>query len=551
MPTVEFSLKDLNGLIGKELNLDELDLLLGFAKAELEDYDEVSDTLTLSFGDTNQPYLWSVEGLARLLKGVLGIEKGISLLKIRKPTHLISVDKNLADVRPFIAAFIAVGVQVSDALLKQLIQFQEKLCDSFGLKRRKIAVGIYPYQGVSFPVSYKAVEPRSVKFMPLEFRTELNLAEILKVHPAGQKFAFALDGLRKYPILMDSKGNVLSFPPIINSQKFGKVDLNTSELFIEVTGTDFDAVNLICTILAYAFADRGFEIEGIEISYPDKKVVAPVSKSGKIKIKGHDAKSLLGIDLSKVDIKKLLEKARFEFDDYAVSIPPYRHDILHPVDVIEEIGVMYGYDRIPTSPLTSYTTGDIAPIISIIDKCRDVLAGFGFQEIMSAVLSGKELLYERMNTRDFGTVEIRQPMSAPYSVVRSWILPILLDVLSKNKHHDYPQYIFEEGLISLKDKNRISDHNHLAAVCCGQEADYTKIRQILEALLRIFGINYSFKEFEHDSFIPGRVAQVFIGNKPVAFVGELHPVVLHKFGLNMPVAGFELDVTALFDLLKS
>lgn len=551
MPTVEFSLKDLNGLIGKELNLDELDLLLGFAKAELENYDEVSDTLTLSFGDTNQPYLWSVEGLARLLKGVLGIEKGVSLLKIRKPTHLIAVDKNLADVRPFIAAFIAIGVQVSDALLKQLIQFQEKLCDSFGLKRRKLAIGVYPYRGISFPVSYKAVEPRSVKFMPLEFRTELDLAEILKVHPTGQKFAFALDGLRKYPILMDSKGNVLSFPPIINSQKFGKVDLNTSELFIEVTGTDFDAVNLICTILAYAFADRGFKIEGIEINYPDKKVVAPVFKSGKIKIKEHDVKSLLGIDLSKADIKKLLEKARFEFDDYAVSIPPYRQDILHPVDIIEEIGVMYGYDRIPTSPLTSYTTGDIAPIISIIDKCRDVLAGFGFQEVMSAVLSCKELLYERMNAKDFGTVEIRQPMSAPYSVVRSWILPILLDVLSKNKHHDYPQYIFEEGLISLKDKDRISDHNHLAAVCCGQEADYTKIRQILEALLGIFGINYSFKEFEHDSFIPGRVAQVFIGNKPVAFVGEFHPVVLHNFGINMPVAGFELDITALFEFLKT
>ncbi len=550
MPTVEFSFKDLNGLIGKDLNVDELNHLLGFAKAELEGYDEISDTLTISFGDTNQPYLWSVEGLARLLKGVLGIEKGIPLIKVRKPGHSIVVDKNLAGIRPFIAAFIARGRQVDDSLLKQSIQFQEKLCDSFGLKRRKIAIGIYPCRGISFPVSYKAVEPRSVKFMPLEFRTELDLAEILKVHPTGQKFAFALDGLRKYPILMDTKGNILSFPPIINSQNFGKVDLNTSELFIEVTGTDFNAVTLVCTILAYTFADRGFEIEGIEINYPDKKVVAPILKSEKIKIKEHDIKSLLGIELSKADIKKLLEKARFEFDEYTISIPPYRQDILHSVDVVEDIGIMYDYDRIPTNPLTSYTVGDVAPIIGLIDKCRDVLVGFGFQEIMSAVLSYKELLYDKMNIKDFGTVEIKQFMSASHSVVRSWILPVLLDVLSKNKHHDYPQYVFEEGLVSLRDKNKISDSNHLAAVCCAQNADYTKIRQILEALLRIFGIDCSFREFEHNAFIPGRVAQIFIRNKPVAFVGELHPVVLHNFGLDMPVAGFELNVTELYNFLN-
>jgi len=368
MPTVEFSLKDLNKLSGENLTEKDLEPLLEYAKAELEGYDKDTDTLTINFGDTNLPYLWSVEGLVRLLKGILGKEKGVPEIKVHKSENKIIVDKNLANIRPYIAAFTAKGKNVNEFFLKQLIQFQEKLCDSFGRKRRKIAIGIYPYKEIVFPVHYKAIDPKEAKFIPLEFRTELNLAEILEVHPSGKKFAFTLEDKKKYPILMDDENNVLSFPPIINSQKFGKVDLNTKELFIEITGTDFEAVNLVCNILAYVFDDRGFDIESVEINYHNNKLTTPTLKKETIKIKEQDIISLLGINLKKVDVKKLLEKSRYDFDDYTVTIPPYRADILHSVDVIEDIAIVYGYDNFPTTPLTSHTMGYFSPIVHLINK---------------------------------------------------------------------------------------------------------------------------------------------------------------------------------------
>lgn len=548
MPTIEFSLKDLNGLIGKELKEEELSSLLEFAKAELEKQE--NDTLTINFGDTNLPYLWSIEGCARLLKGLLGKEKGMPDIKIQKSSNSIIVDKGLLNIRPFIAAFSAKGKKVNESFLKQLIQFQEKLCDSFGLKRKKIAIGIYPLKDIVFPVHYNAVDPKSVKFTPLEFRTELDLAEILEVHPTGKKFAFTLEGFKKYPLLVDDKNNILSFPPIINSQNFGKVSLDSEELFVEITGTDFESVNLICNILTYTFADRDFEIEQIEIKYFDKNILTPVLKKEKIKIREKDVNSMLGISLGKIQIRKLLEKARYDVDNFTITIPPYRADILHPVDVIEDIGIMYGYNNIPETPLTSHTVGDVAPLVRFIDKCREILIGFGFQEIMSAVLSNKNLLYDKMEIKDVGTVEIKEFMSASYSVVRTWILPILLDVLSKNKHYDYPQNIFEQGLVSLTKKDEIKDYERFAVVSCGSDIDYTRIKQVLEALLNVLGVEYSFEETEHNSFIPGRVARVMVKNKAVAYIGEISPKVLQNFDLQVPSAGFELNLTDLFEVIN-
>ncbi len=548
MPTVDFSLKDLNELVGKELTEEELPYLLEFAKAELEKQE--NDALTINFCDTNLPYLWGAEGCARLFKGLLGREKGVPGITVKKSFNSIIVDKGLLSIRPFVAAFSAKGKKVNELFLKQLIQFQEKLCDSFGLKRKKIAVGIYPSKDIVFPVHYKAVDPKSVKFIPLEFRTELDLAEILEVHPTGQKFAFILEGFKKYPLLVDDKNNILSFPPIINSQNFGKVSLDTKELFVEVTGTDFESVGLICTILAYTFADRHFEIEQIEIKYFDKNVLTPVLKKEKIKIKEEDVSSMLGISLGKLQIRKLLEKARYDVDNLTVIIPPYRADILHPVDIIEDIGIMYGYNNIPVTPLASHTIGDVAPIIEFIDKCREILTGFGFQEIMSAVLSNKNLLYDKMEIKDIGTVEIKEFMSASYSVVRTWILPILLDVLSKNKHHDYPQNIFEQGPASVRKKDEIKDYERFAVVSCGPDMDYTRIKQILEALFGVLGVEYSFEETEHNSFIPGRVAGVLVKNKTVAYIGEISPKVLQNFNLQMPAAGFELNLSGLFEIIN-
>lgn len=550
MPTIEFSLKDLNSLIGKDLTVEQVDMLSEFAKAEFEGYDKETDVLTLSCGDTNLPYLWSVEGIARLFKGVLGIEKGIPKLPVSDSSDKIIVDKSISGVRPYIAAFSARGKKIDEYILKQVIQLQEKLCESYGRRRRKVAIGVYPYDKISFPVTYRTTLPDGIRFTPLEFSKQLTPAEILEKHPTGQKYAFALAGLKEYPILVDSNNKVLSFPPIINSNDLGKVTEGTDNLFIELTGTDPDSLNLCCNIFAYALADRGYEISKVDIGYPDKQTSTPDLKTEIISITQDQVTEVLGVELSERQTKDLLEKARFNFDTYKVEVPPFRQDILHPIDIVEDVCIMYGYDNVPVSPIESHTVGDVDPLIHFADKIRNFLVGLGYIEVLSPMLTNKELLYPKMNIEDFGTIEIKEYMSENYSVVRSWILPMLLDVLSKNKHHEYPQCIYESGLVVVKKKEKVADHKRVAAVYCGPDADYTKARQIIDLILNSLDIEYTLEEVEHDSFIPGRVARVFVAGKGIAFVGEIHPKVLENFDIQMPAAGFELNISELFKLKK-
>src|SRR3989338_7655583 len=232
MPTIECSFQDLKTLFGKKCSIDELKELMRAAKGEVEKYDEKTDMITLGLGDTNQPYLWSVEGVARFLRHYVGAEKGFEELKTTKNTNQINVDSKLEEIRPYIAAFTAKGKPIDEYMLKQLIQLQEKIADGFGRKRQKIAIGIYPLKKITFPILYKAADPEKTSFRPLDGNPD-NLRRILEYNPKGKEYAWILKDAKLYPILEDAKGNVLSFPPIINSYDTGRIEAGDSEFFFE------------------------------------------------------------------------------------------------------------------------------------------------------------------------------------------------------------------------------------------------------------------------------------------------------------------------------
>ena len=410
MPTITFSLKDLQNLVGKKLTVDEVVDLAHYGKGDFEGYDKETDEIKIDFGDTNLPYLWSVEGFARLVRLVLCKDKGISKLKIEKGNYKVKVDKSVKNVRPFIAAFVAKGHKIDDYLIKQLIQLQEKLCENFGRRRQKVAIGAYRYDKIKFPVHYKATEPESVKFTPLEFKKEMTQQEILEEHPKGKDYAWILEGCKKYPILLDDSGEVLSFPPVINSNNTGKVEEGDSDLFFEVTGTDMNSVLLASNIFAQAMADRGFRIYSVDIDYGDNKITTPKMFNENIIVKKEDVIDVIGIDIKDNDMKKLIEKAGYDVIKGKVMIPHYRRDILHSVDVVEDIAIMYGYDKIKVDELTSYTIGNTSNMINFIDKSRELLVGLGYQEVMSPILSNKLLMSDRMNMKEFHGVEISNYM---------------------------------------------------------------------------------------------------------------------------------------------
>src|SRR3989338_3544394 len=206
MPTITFSLKDLQHLTGKKITAEELHELAHYGKGDFEGYDKETDEVKIDFGDTNLPYLWSVEGFARFLKGILGLQKGIPEIKINKGEYQVIVDKSVAKLRPYIACFTAKGHKIDDYLLKQLVQLQEKFCETYGRRRQKVSIGLYSYKRITFPIHYKAVEPESAKFVPLEFTKALNLREILAQHPKGRQYGWILKNSAAYPLLLDGKG---------------------------------------------------------------------------------------------------------------------------------------------------------------------------------------------------------------------------------------------------------------------------------------------------------------------------------------------------------
>jgi len=550
MPTITFSLKDLQNLVGKKVTIDELKDIGHFAKGELEDYDESTDEVKIEFGDTNMPYLWSVEGFARFLRGYFGIAKGIPELKLHKGTYNVMVDKSVHRIRPYISCFAAKGKKIDDYFLKQIIQLQEKFCESYGRKRQKVSIGLYSYKRLSFPIHYKAADPLSIQFVPLEFKSEMNLKEILAEHPKGKEYSWILNEFDKYPVLMDDKNEVLSFVPIINSNFTGKLEIGDDSLLFEATGTDEEAVNLAAVIFAYALSDRGFEIYDVEIRDSNKSRNSPNLEREHITIKNEQVKQLFGIEVKENEIENLLEKSQYNYANHKVEIPPYRKDILHPYDVIEDIGIMYGFDNIEDAPLQIASTGSVFRMAEFIDKVRDIFVGLGYQEVMSAILSNKETLYSKMNIDDFGTIEIDEFMSETYSVVRSWILPNLMEVLSKNKHVSYPQKIFEEGLVNTRNKEEIVEWNRVAVASSHETTNYTEMRQALDYLMKMFGLQYDIEETEHSSFIEGRVARAIVKGKKVAYLGEINPQVLSNFGIEMPVAALELNLTELFGILE-
>ena len=549
MPTITFSLKDLQHLVGKRLSLEELEELSYDAKGKLEGYDKEIDEVRIDFGDTNLPYLWSVEGFARFCKGILGIEKGIPAIKIYDSECVINVDKSVSSVRPFISAFIAKGHILDDYSIKQVIQLQEKLSDNFGRKREKIAIGLYPLGKIGFPVQYKAVAPDSVSFIPLGFKSKISLVDILEKHPNGRAYAKILEGRTTYPILIDNKNDILSFPPIINSETTGRLNLGDSEIFFEATGTDLNSVLLVTSIFSQAMSDRGFKIYSVIIKYVGKSLITPQIKKESIKIDKDKIKSLLGIEISDTKLKKLLESVRYEFHNSKVIIPHYRADIMHQVDIIEDIGIAYGYENIPEANLESYTMGSTLRIEDFANKIREIFIGLGYNEIMSPILSNKDLLYNRMNINDFGTVEIETYMSETYSVVRTWLLPILMYCLSKNKHVEQPHRIFEEGIVVLRIGNEIIEHQRIALISSHERADFTEIKQILDYLFRLIDISYSIEDVEHGSFIPGRCGRIILNNRKIGYIGEIHPAVLSNFGIETPSACMELNLSEIFEEL--
>jgi len=553
MPTIEVSYKDLCSLIGRKLEKKELEEALMYVKGEIEAWDKKNDLIKIETADTNRPDFWSAEGIAREIRRHLGLG-GDNIPKIRQSGVRVIVDKNLAEIRPLTVCAIVRGLKITDDVLSQMIQLQEKVCETFGSKRREVAIGVYDLHRIKPPIYYKAYAPTELKFVPLEFNKKLNLKQILAQHPKGKEYGYLLEKADKYPIFIDSSGEVLSMPPIINSGYTGKVTKNTRDLFIECSGFNFKFLLPALNVICMALVDRGGKLESVEVQFQDKnkKIITPDFSEKSIIFDFEYVNKRSGLNLKREEIKKLLQRAGYHVKGRKVLYPAYRQDIMHPADMVEDVVIGYGYNNIEPESINFNFQGRMTPINKFASSVANIIIGLGAQEVMNYTLTNKETLLNKMLV-SMDVIEVENPISSNWCVFRTWLLPGLLEFLSKNTNKEYPQQIFEIGEVVVRDdsaETKTRNPVRLGYCLASKDATFTNAKQALEFLFDNLGITYTLNKTEHPSFIKGRCGRVRVKDKKVAYIGEISPEVLEKFKLEMPVVGFELNLTDLYEVIK-
>lgn len=556
MPTIDISLKDLSSLIGKQVSREDLEAeALLWVKGEIDGQEE--DILKIDCKESNRPDLWSTEGMARALAPFYTKERGIRVYTAEESDVYIHVDRSVDAVRPFITAAVITNIAITEDLLKQLIQLQEKVSMTFGRKRKTVGLGIYDWDKMTAPLTYKAFKPTECTFTPLGFSKDMTLKDVLEKHPKGIEYAHLLKGFDRYPVILDTKNIIASMPPIINSETTGKVTEKTQNLFLEVTGTNLEDCKVALNVMACALADRGGKIHSVTLDYGKEKIVTPDFTPKRIKVKFEDIEQLTGLKLSLKELKDLLERFGYDVkkakDCLEVEYASFRQDILHPVDVIEDILISYGFNTIePLVPIIA-TRGKLSDFEQFCEKIRDVLPGLGAQELLNFTLTNKDVLFTKMHVEEFGCVEIANPVSSNWSCIRNWVLPSLMDFLSNNRIAEYPQQIYELGecvVLDSKAETGTQTIKRLAWACAEKDANFTKAKQMLDYILKGLQLEYDMEEVEHGSFISGRCARISIKGIAVAYVGEIDPQVLKNFSLEFPVCAFELNISEVYRLIS-
>ncbi|MHA1675748.1 MAG: hypothetical protein ACTSU6_01085, partial [Candidatus Njordarchaeales archaeon] len=209
MPTLDTKLSRISRLLGKDISISELEELLFIYGMELDTVEKVEDDYNLKIEITpDRPDMLSTYGLVRALRRYMGLDKNPSEYIAKKSSFLIQVDSSVSSIRPYIAAAVFKNLNISEDDLEELIYAQEKLHATFCRDRKKASIGLYPFDKIKWPLRYYATEPENIEFVPLEFGYMMNANEILKVHPTGQKYAYLLEGFKKYPVFVDASGNV-------------------------------------------------------------------------------------------------------------------------------------------------------------------------------------------------------------------------------------------------------------------------------------------------------------------------------------------------------
>jgi phenylalanyl-tRNA synthetase beta chain len=543
MPVVNVTVDRLKKFV-PGVKVDKALDMLPFVALDIEGID--NNVIRVEY-NPNRPDFSSDYGIARALRGLLEIETGLPKFKISGMSGLtVKVDPAVKKVRPHIVALAARNGRLDDETIKQLIAMQEDLHNGVGRRRKKASIGIHNLDAIKFPVTYKAVGG-DYAFEPLGEASSRSIDQILKESDIGRQYGHILSNSEKYPIIVDGAGTVLSFPPIINGNAT-KVDEKCRNLFVEVTTNDQKAAEDMLAIIAVTLYDAGFEIRTVTID-SGKKTETPQMKPKVIAADLDFINSILGLSLDAKQAIKYLKKSRLDAKatgrKIVCTVPRYRTDISHAIDIAEEVAIGYGIFNIEPAFPASPTAGQKNSTSNYFSAIRESLTGLGMLESLSFSLTSREVQYDAFGISGNNVLSVDGSKSIEHEILRDSLVPSLLQSLSRNVHEEYPQQLFEIGKTFRKD-GTITENWHVAAAIAHADAGYTEARSAMQALFRsCFGKDVATEASSSPMFMEGRCAEIILDGRAIGVIGEVAPIALENFKLRVPAAAFEIDLSKI------
>lgn len=540
MPVINFKYSDLCTMLGEQVPEQRLVERIPMIGADMHETEGETDEMSVEFFP-DRPDLYSVEGLARALRAFLDIQPGMKTYPVEESDLEVFIDQSVKSVRPYFCCGVVRDVEITDEFLRSLMELQEKLHITIGRKRSKLAIGVHDLSTVKAPFTYRLADPKSIRFVPLAMDEEMDLDEILERNEKGKEYNKLLAGMKQYPVILDSEGRVLSFPPIING-RLTTVTVGRHDLFIDVTGNDAKAVKGALDIVATALAERGGRIESVIMHDGEREFRSPDLTPSTWKISVAACDRFLGRELGPDGTVECLRRmgldAVADGDEVTVTIPSVRLDIMHEVDVFEDVATGFGFDNFGGAYKVDQTPGLLLPETTFSENIRDVMIGLGFTEVNTLTLSNQEEEFGISRLPELDVVRVLNPITVDHTCLRAYLAPSLVKILRHNKHRDLPQRIFEVGYVIRDNCTKL----HLCAMATASKVPFTEVKSWTESFLREAGIDYTLEPCEYETFVPGRGASIVSEGKVIGMFGEMAPSVVVGYGITHPVGFCEIDL---------
>ena len=495
----------------------------------------------------NRPDLLDFYGLKRAINNFSGKKALVEdYYSVKNGAQIeIEVGSGVGKIRPYIAAFVAKGVKLNERKLKYMINFTDKLADTYGRNRKKMAIGLHNYNVINGNLVYDA--SRKGRFLPIGAKTEMSFEEIIEKHAKGIKYSDTIlgDGRMGYPFLKDSE-KILSMIPIINS-KATAIDEKTSNILVDVTGTSKKTVNDTANLLASSLIDQGGEIFPIMISYGEKSETTPTMGYREIKVSLNKIDATIGAKLTESMLVGYANRMGYPASKYGnyilVKVPPYRLDVLNYQDVVEDIAISFGYDRIVPVPVRGVSVGLPGDMYEYGDEVARYMIGLGFTEAINNYLTNEDVEFSNMTrVKREDIVRIAYSKTESITMLRSSVLPGLLQDLGRSVHEKMPQRLFEVGSVFDVIEGKVLERVNLAFASQDSKVNFSDIKGVVAAITSYLGLKYKIEEGDDPAFIPGRCAKILVDGKDRGVFGEVNPAVLENFKLMEPVVACEINL---------